>query len=201
PRGKSAPSRVATAAAGLAIAQRQFLRVVRRHDGDAPGNHRGGKQRRCPLAGLCIQVEAGRFETPPFVCRAAPAAARLADVVRGVARPGPPSAQPVVCQFPDAPAPGSARSAGLAGKKSVPGRTPALCPRCAVRISFHGSRCAPRHRRLVAARARRTLLPANLFAAKLTSTGLPCKPGNSPTELWDREPISSPVGCFCVCSV
>jgi len=61
----------------------QRLRSVFRHDDRAAGNHRRRKPRRRRLAGVRVQVETRRSEAAPAVRRAAPAAARLANVVCG----------------------------------------------------------------------------------------------------------------------
>src|SRR5204863_6854812 len=61
----------------------KWLRPVRGDDNRAPGDCHRGKPKRGRVAGIRIQMETGRRATPPAFCRAAPAAAGLANVVRG----------------------------------------------------------------------------------------------------------------------
>src|SRR5256886_13444776 len=78
----------------------------------------------------------------------------------------------MVHEFSRPPAARFAGGVGIAAKESVSRPAAALRPRGALRVSFHRRGHTPRDRGMVAARAQRTVLPGNLFAAKLTTAEL-----------------------------
>ena len=68
---------------GVAVQFGQRLRVVSRDDDRAARDRDRGQRERTRLEGVRVPVEAGRSEPAAAIRRAAHAAARLADVVRG----------------------------------------------------------------------------------------------------------------------
>src|SRR5262249_48092342 len=108
------------------------------------------------MAAVRVPMEGRTARWPAGIRGTAPAASRLADVVRGAL--GLPSGA-VVPELLPAPAGGLAPGSGAGPGQSLPARAAALPARDGLRLSLHRSRHAPRHRSVVAEGARRALLP------------------------------------------
>src|SRR5688572_15364835 len=108
------------------------------------------------MAPVRVPLEAGGgFDAPPLR-RPAPAAPRLADVVR---RARELRDEPLVHRVPLAPARARAVSPPATRERSVSSSAAAIRPGAALPVPVHGSGYAPLDRGLVAARAGRSLLP------------------------------------------
>ena len=135
PHRVCAPVRCATRTLGRSVPQRQQLRAVSRHDDHVQvGDHHRGERRRQHMARLRVQVQAGRRDAAAGVRGAAPAAARLADVVRGAEQL---RRDAMVSGIARAPARGLASRARTAGAEPLPRASASVHPGDALRLPVH----------------------------------------------------------------
>src|SRR5262249_20181740 len=134
----------------------RLLRPLYGDDDDARRDHRGRKRRRRDVEAVRVPLEAGRRQAPARLRSSAPAAAGLADVVRG-ARPL--RRQSLVRLLRAPPRRRLSSGPRLAGAQPFPQRPAPLPPQDDVRLPLHRLHPPPPDRRLVATRAARPVLP------------------------------------------
>ena len=155
--------------------QLQRLRALHGHDDGAARDRRRGQPGRVALAAVRVPIQAGRSDAPAALRRAAPAEARLADVVRGARR---------LRAEPLGPEPARPPARGISGGDRAPGEESrsretlrATSARSSTTTASPTRGAAP-HGRLVEAARARPFLP--VFVAPRDPSGC-VGPGSAQT--------------------